>query len=765
MFSSSFFKIVLLLLLALNVIFCINFVNERAFPQKRLLLEKALAQYREDPTAFRQGYQDLMRYYEESASPSNPFPQDPYRFGGKEFDITDWEIYKDVLQAVDAGPSHEETVADALSQADAIREELINENSFDYRYQSNVIRVYSSLLEKVSFKESLVFSWDLLFSYESEYFPLFLIVILSSAYATLCDKQNGFYAISGTCQKGRNPSVFAKLLSLLVCSFSLVVLFSASTFITIGLSNGGYSSATEAVQAMQEGDSNMIFFPFAMNMWQGYLFSIFFKCLSTGLLAIFVFAIAILTKSIWFSLFAGSGFAVLQYYISEIPASTILSQWKYLGLRSVFSPNGTISRYRAVNIFGFVADLNVVCYMVFAAVFILALLSAFRLYPLSRTNHKVSLYQKISFKGESILFRKRRQRSLSILSFELYKNRFFLVVTIFLVFFKIWSSAAYFQPNQTTYDRFYKEYMDGTIGGNYTEEKAEQIEYETRWYLEIAGRYNEMNEKYHSQSISDEEFIRYLRDYSAAEAKLKVLGELREQAVYLKELHEKKGVVGSFVYDTGYNRLMTQGPDLTLICFVCVLAMQQYLTEFKETNSENSIYTIIQTSKRGRLPLFARKLMICFVTVPTLWLIFKGVDLHFLLNSFDLPNLNVPLISMSAYKDIPSSISILDYLILETVFSLLGTLILSGIAFLIAFLVRKRFLVYALTALTVLIPHFAAKTGVALGNYIDLTMLYDTDRLFRQYKLFGSCLFFALLIFITALGFILARKTVKEGTI
>ena len=755
-FSSSFLKILLLFLLALNVFFSVSFVNENSYAPKRLLLDKAYLQYREDPASFRNDYDNLMRYYAESATPANPFPKDPYLFGGEAADVPDWVLYEEVLEAVDSERTYKDTITTVIDQAGAIRQDLSDKLSYQYRYQSNIIETYSALTEKVEFKGSLITSWNILFSYEGDYFPVFLIVISCAAYIALCDKQNGFYSISGNSRKGRNHSVFAKLCALLILASALVILFSATSFIAIGIANGGYSTATEAMQVIHNDYVDMTYFPFAMNLWQGFLFTVLYKCISVIFLSMAVFLTAVLTKSIWFTLLLGSGFSILQYYIPSITAN-FFSQWKYLCLHSLFTGK-TISSYRSVNIGGEPVNLSFVVYFVFAFLFVITLLLAFRAYPLSHTRTKYFFHLNSFSKND-------RQRKLSLLSFELYKNRIFFLCIIFLLVIKIWLSATYFQIVPTTYDRYYKEYIDGNIGGEYTEEKARQIEYETLWYQSITEQYGEMHEKFLSQQISDEEFIHYLREYSSAETKIKVLNDLKIQADYLKELYEKEGIIGSFLYDTDYNFLMAQGPDLILIGFICLFAMHQYLTEFNESGPKANIYPLLQSTAKGRIPLFGRKLSLCLVTAPPLWIAFKAIDLHFFLKSFEFPDLSAPLISMPAYENTLSSISISDYLFISSLFSLLGTVLLTEIVFILAFFIKKRFLAYPITISTVLIPHFVGKAGVAFGKQIDLTMLYNTNQMYQQYQWIGSCLFFAAILSFVTVGILLAKKKVKEGII
>ena len=762
--SATFFIIILVILLIVNVVLCADYTKERSASVKKPLLEAAFEEYQKDPQAFLHDYQHLIQYYEESASLSNLPPQDPYRFGGSAWGITDWELYEEVLEEVEAEAHYKDKISGIISQANGIRKGLPNKDSFNYRYQNNIIKIYSSLKEQVRFKNNLIFSWDLLFSYESDYFPVVLIVILCTAYIALCDKQNGFYAISSVCKKGRHTSAIAKLLSSLVLTVALVLFFSISSVITIGIVNGGYSTSLEAVQAMQKGYgfADMTYFPFALNMWQGYLMAIFFKVCAAMILTICVFFISMLVQKIWISFLFGGGLVTFCYFISQQEGVNSFAQWKHLNLQSLFSPNQMMSRYRAVNIFENVIDLNAVLYLILVVFLLLVLLLSFWLYPRRKKTFLKAFSRPLSY---LLTIKKTWRPSLSLSHYERVKNQVFPIFFVLLVILKFATASMYYQPDTTSYDRVYKDYIDSTIGGVYTEEKKERILYEMDWFREVISRYEEMNEKYHTGKVSSDEFMRYLREYSSADQKLNVLTDLYNQAKYLENLYMQKGILGSFAYDTGYSRFIYQGVDWILLLFVCIFAARQYLVEFEKGDSGSNVFTLTQTTKRGRIPLFIQKSLNCALVVLPIWTVCKGIDLYYLLKNYELPNLSIPVASFSIYADTPNRVSLMDYWVGITFLSLLGTLLLSQLIFLLTFLVRKRFLVYALTALTVLIPHFAAKTGVALGNYIDLTMLYDTDRLFRQYKLFGSCLFFALLIFITALGFILAKKKVKERNI
>ncbi len=765
LFSATFFRIILILLLVVNIFFCADYTKERSSSVKKPLLETAFELYQEDPVAFLRGYQDLIQYYEESASLSNLSPQDPYRFGGSAWGITDLELYEEVLEEVEAEARYKDKISSIISQANGIRKGLPSKDSYSYHYQNSIIKIYSSLKEQVHFQGNLIFSWDLLFSYDSDYFPVVLIVILCTVYITLCDKQNGFYAISSVCKKGRHISVLAKLLASLILTVTLVLLFSISTIITIGVVNGGYSTPLEAIQAMQKGYgfADMTYFPFALNMWQGYLMAIFFKVCSAWVLSTFVLFISTLVQKVWFSFIFGGGIVALCYFIFRQEKINSFAQWRYLNLQNLFSPDETMARYRAVNILEKAIDLNAVLYFILVVFLLLVLFLSFGLYPRRQKTKKPFL--KFSSCPLSRLLAREKTwfHPLSLNGYEWIKNRIFPVLFVLLVVLKFVTSSVYYQPDTSSYDRIYKDYIDGTIGGVYTEEKKERILYEMDWFQEVISRYEEMNEEYHMGKISSDEFMRYLREYSSANQKMKVLTDLHNQATYLENLYLQKGILGSFAYNTGYSRFIYQGVDWSLLLFVCVFCSRQYLIEFEKGDSTSSTFTLIQTTKRGRIPLFIRKSANCVFVVLSVWTVCKGIDLYYLFKNFELPNLSIPAASFSIYFDAPNSVSLLEFWVGITFLSLLGTLLLSQFVFLLAFFAKKIFLVYALTALVVLIPHFAVKTGISLASFVDLTMLYNTDALFRQGKLLGVFIFFTIIIASVFLGILFAKNKVQKG--
>jgi len=98
-------------------------------------------------------------------------------------------------------------------------------------------------------------------------------------------------------------------------------------------------------------------------------------------------------------------------------------------------------------------------------------------------------------------------------------------------------------------------------------------------------------------------------------------------------------------------------------------------------------------------------------------------------------------------------------LVFTIVFSFFGTLLLS-IVFFLSSVYIKRILPTLLAAASLLfIPHFVYLIGQKAGNYIDLTQLQETDRLFRYAHTDGGAMYY--LFFATALAIVIALTLIS----
>ena len=355
-----------------------------------------------------------------------------------------------------------------------------------------------------------------------------------------------------------------------------------------------------------------------------------------------------------------------------------------------------------------------------------------------------------------------RRYPVSLAAYEIYKQRAVFAVLAVLIVAKVIAASGYFTAKESTFEKITKKYLE-EVGGPYTEDKAEYLEKEYESYEEEYERLKNIGEAFWNNEISSEYYKELLYELTDAQERLEPLTYLCEQSDRLEKLYRERGIVGSYVYDIGYNKLMNEGVDWLLLVFVCALACRMYLPEFKSSSSGSCMQTIVNTTARGRGNMFAAKTAVFAVSSAAAWTVFRAVDMFYFFRSNDLPdNIYSAVLGMERYEGALPNLSIASYLALNFALSFFGTLLLALICFLIGLYLKRELIVYAVTAAVAAMPYFIAKTGVAAAGYLDLTMLFDADRL---YRLGGEALPMPIcgMIFLTVVVVAAAALTVRGG--
>lgn len=245
------------------------------------------------------------------------------------------------------------------------------------------------------------------------------------------------------------------------------------------------------------------------------------------------------------------------------------------------------------------------------------------------------------------------------------------------------------------------------------------------------------------------------------------MGGLLDKAENFDERFELTGVLGSLLYNTGYNKYMSRGADYLLLLFLILFCSRFYLAEQEKRSTESPMYALVQAVRNGRGKLLWKKLLVNFTFVTAAFALFKGIDLYFFLSRYPLPLWNAKLFSISRYGGAPIGMTVREYFILTLALSYVGVLLLSLLAFLAAVRLKRTVITYAAEAAVLFIPPFVVLSGQRSGNYIDPTQLHDTDRLLR-YSLghYGSftmaAVFFTAALLLTAVYFAFSVRRVKK---
>lgn len=761
LFGSTFFRTILILFLTANVILCVWSTKERTSRASDVIYrgyaDEVLEIYKSDPDRYYSEYERIMD--EEKTDPKESF------YGRGE--VSDRLIFSKVDEIIHADEDYHYKIDTLVMQSKRLMKNYESMgkplDSFTYRYNKQLADVYTRVGDAVKIDAEPLKGWREFFTYETDFYLLLILVAICCISIATNDRRNGFYSVSGVCRYGRRETVLAKYVTLIIVVAMLVVLFALSSFLSV-MFVCGYSSPLNYVQAVSE----MSVFPFAVNMMgaTGLICLLRFLAMSTFALALFAFSTWIKNQVLCF----GGALIVfaINYFVYSLKSFEV-GQWKHINLLSLYFIDEYMVAYRAMPLFDYSLNLTYILIGFMVLIFTVVPFIAVVGYTSRRVSRIFSVLD-ISGLIKKICGRRRGGRLVilkprGMFSFECYKHRVVLIVLAVLLIGKVYDARDYYKYPGRSSDKIYKEYIE-VIAGDFTEEKADYIKERIAYYNNINSQYDSMYAKYENGEITREEYSRYINEYLVSDPRLRVLRELSKKADQLRKLEKNKGIVGQFVYETGYAVEEERGCDLLLLLAVAFISCRIYLYENEKSISGTPMDVVNRTTKRGRLPLYLRKVTLSVVTSVILAVIFGGVDMFFLLKNYEMPDMSATILSLNEYARL-SNMTILEYSILREVLGLIGTVIISLMCFAVAACVKRMILTYAIVAAGIVVPHFAASTNSILFSKIDTALLQYPDQLFRvtgnDSPMARVAIFFVVFAMICTGLIVLSVRRVKKG--
>ncbi len=762
--SAPFIRLTAILLLAVNIVMC-AYYYESSYSKSEKMYEDAVYQlYVDDSDEF---YSEYDRIKKEYAELDYFVDKEPSKFygGGKYYDIS---LFDSVYSIITADESYHERMKSIVRTAEDIRDsykEMGKTDSFIYRYESAEAKLYADLDRSVKLSGSQVEGWREYFEYRAEFFPAMILVAVICVYIATEDRSNGFHFISMICKNGRTPDVAAKFGSAMILSAAVTVIFTFSSFVTVGFFAGGYSDFTEAVQAVyaQTGVMPFELFPLKINMLGAAASGLILKIASSLIFCAVVFLLSSVIKNSAISLGAGALVVVGCYFGFELTEPVFSGQWRYLDIWSVYDLSTFAGHYRAVDLLG--QSVNIA--YILAIIAVLAATAALIVSCAVCSVKVVRMRQRrknVFSRVKAILSGKRKPRGCtSLMFYEFYKQKPLILLLGAVVVIKLFVSAGYYSPEYTRYDDVLREYIY-KIGGEYTKEKAQFIKDEYEECLESVDMFDTVEKDYWQGLISDEYFSRLYEQYKESSSKLPVLEDLSERSDYLDNLYSLRGIRGSYLYDSGYYMLVSQGTDFIAIVFIVVFCCRSYICELSP--SGGGVTLISGATERGRAYLFRIKLLSCTLTALLIKILSMIIDVCLFARSYELPkDLSARLLSMPRYGNTAVNFTVGGYLVFCAVLSLIGTAMIAAICLCLTVWLRRALLVYSVSAAAVFIPYFIIRSGVTAAGYIDVAVLSDFDRLYIMSPPFWWAIFFPAAALLTVLTVILTDRRVARTVI
>ncbi len=667
--------------------------------------------------------------------------------------VPDSLLFSLVHQAIDQSegyPARLEKVTDAArANLEEFRRMGVGENSFSWKYQTEVIRRYEAMRGTVEIGVEYVRGWGDYFDYRLGDVLLFLMLILTGSVVFTQEKQAGFLPVLRVSKRGRAETAAVKIGLTLALTSLFVLLFTFTSFAAFG-ARIGYSSPENALQALPD----FTYSPYRITVGQYFGITVLIRLLAAAVFSVLMLVLSNLLRHPVLCYIAGLALFGLNLLLGRLDASHAAA---HLNLVSAAAVNSLFTRYRAVNLFGAAAGMVPFMIALFALLLAGGAVATILLHSKGQADRRIGLFDAILSFGMTAAARirgfftaeRRRERraartySLSLFRAEVFKTLIstrFLALLLLLLAAKGWYSARLYEAKPSYADSVYKEYMT-ELEGPWTEEKSAWIAAERARINELLAKKDIMQEAYLREEISLPEYREYLSEYSSAEARSDLFETIERHEEYLKARDSGSGTSGWFLYDTGWRRLFSGDADLFLYTAVLLLLTGSFAGEYVSRSSSGSFAQILRATKRGRNETFRAKLVSSGAIAVLLALLSCGMDYYFISKNYALPSPGAPVCSLELFGAYTGSLSAAGYAAVFVLLRVLGAFLMAMLVCALSELLARYLPVLGSAVALTLCPALFAAFGWRAAERVNFLSLLAGTPLFldsARVSLFGS---------------------------
>lgn len=714
-FSVGVIRYAILLFFLINIALCAVYSSsykDNTIPEN--LIKPVYNLAISNPSVYRSEYEHIENLVLSDTPPSTPI------YGNSFFsDIT---IFNEVQHLIENDETYKNKISSLISEAERISKSLkitSSQDSYTKEYQEEIKTVYSALLDSVSISSEYIYGWDCYFNYSYDFIIIIIIALLLASIIFHEDKNTGFIQICNTSKNGRYQSTAAKVIVLFIGCFILSLLFTITNFVLIG-SMIGFSDGTIAIQSLP----SLYLFPLSLNFFEYTIinfllkvFSVFFSALVFSVIALFFGSLLYYLMSTLFLVFEC---ALYQYN------SITLGQWKYLNIFSIAHPQGILNRYRSVNFLGASVDIIDILLSGYSVIIIVMMFTIITTY--SKTTLKKFTFKFPSIvKTNSIIIPTKTYTpasfSLKLHHYELVKMKWWMFLVVLFIVLKCISSFSFFTPIDSSYERMKSEYMS-ILEGPYTQDKENFISDRISEYTNIIIQYDSMKLKYWDDTISEDEYSKYISSYTKAQGEINVLYDLYDHSQFLKQ-----NGTGWFIYDSGITKFITQPTDYLLVVCICCFCGMIFTVEFKNKTSQFPAMSIVSATKNGRRRLFISKFFVCLILSCSVYVIFFSIDLFSLIHHYELIPLSAPLSSIQSASKSLWELNFIQYFLIVFISGFWGVCLLSALFTALSYLLKYLHFIILVIISFILIPSILSVVASNIFNFFNIANISDSSQL------------------------------------
>ena len=640
----------------------------------------------------------------------------------------------------------QQTRAEYLSQG-------MSEDTYAYRFQSDIIDVYWAN-QYIPLEIEYVRGWEPYFAYDHGGLCLLLFLLVLVTGMILDEKKSGIFPLIHATREGHSTLILTKFAALLTAVTVAVITFSGTTLLFYGIRYHGFSSLGGYVQLMED----YLYCPQMLKVGELLALTVFMKILVMTALGMLILMLSSLLRSHAFTYMSGlllvAGNFVL--YLTEY-----LNPNNPLHLMNAFAVMDTdllFGQYYAINFFGLaVSAMPFIIGTLFVAILACG---GVTVYLFNRADGKATLRLPERL---SRVFSKKRLRIPTVpclvrtrAGYECHKllvaGKYILLILAVLIL-KVEITDRTVTANLAPSDARYRSYMT-LLEGEATDEKLTYIQEERDVVDEILGSEKTMQDKYFQAEISYEEYAEYLDTLEDAKVRDQALLQVESRRDHILALRAE-GQEAYFLYDTGWNHLLTLGFDYLLYVAVLLLFAGLFASEYRA-----GMTPILRATKGGRGQTFAVKLALTVILALGLGIAFAAIDYNAVIPLYRFPASDAPAASLLIFGGLRGGMTVEQLFWVYEILRALGFILLAVATVSLSALFEKAVSCMSTVAAVTLIPYALHAFGLGAAKYADYTALlsgHEYITLLTASPLYGI-LFTAAVLGLTVGLFILCHR-------
>ncbi len=627
----------------------------------------------------------------------------------------------------------------------------LSKDSYAVRYQEKVLTMYAKAQAEVRMGFEYPHGWSTYFGYTQVNLFIFVLLILLGTVIFAQEKNTGTLPLIRAARYGHTRTALTKIAALYIAVTVIVLLFTAETFIAVGL-RCGYSSPFNAIQILTRFYQS----PYVITIGQYFVLNLVIRLLTFYLFASVIMVVSTFIANYALIYVSGLGFLGLNFFLNSITYFDLNNFFCNMNLFATANVNALFERYRALNFFNLVVGFLPLLFITFPLLIIAA--SALTVFkhnrgsnPVIRKDFAAMIKAKLkalipappSGRGQPV-----REYSKSLFLTELHKtlisSRMVIPLVILLVI-KIYLSGHTFVEDTGYAESVYKEYMT-QLAGEVTDEKREFLRNERASFQAIITGFTSIQSKYEAGQIDATEFFNAYSAYNKAVNRMEHLARIEAHLTYIDRM-AREDKTAWFVYDTGWDAWLLSTFDWTLYAAILLLFAGLFASEYDSKSSAGSFAQILRASKYGRKPTFLRKLAVMLLITAILSLLWNSIDAFFVTNAFEMPLSEAPIHSLQSFETAQFSLSLGQYLVFYWILRLLICLLLGLLIAALSLLLRTNIAAISAIAAITILPMLLSRAGLSLFKGLDFMLLMrGTPILILGWHVFGLSLGFYLVI-------------------